>query len=127
MQLVRTFWQAAIALDPEAARMNQARQFPICQPESLAALFRQAGLTDVAVDAFDVSIRFWDFDDYWQPHRLPGWASVQRYGAALGDMQRAALRYWLQTMLPIAPDGFIPLIACAWAGRGAKVSQAVFR
>jgi SAM-dependent methyltransferase len=120
MQLVRTFWQAAIALDPDAARMDQARQFPLCQPEPLLTLFRQAGLADVAVDAIDIPTRFRDFDDYWRPHLLPGSGSVQRYVTALGETQRAALREKLQTELPVAADGAIPLIARAWAVRGTK-------
>ena len=32
MQLVRTFWQAEVALDPAAAALERARQFPLCQP-----------------------------------------------------------------------------------------------
>jgi SAM-dependent methyltransferase len=120
MQLVRTFWQAAIALDPPAAALDQARQFPLCHPAPLTALFRQAGLADVAVDAIDIPTRFRDFEDYWQPHLLPGSGSVQRYVTALGETQRAALREKLQTGLPVAADGSIPLIARAWAVRGTK-------
>jgi SAM-dependent methyltransferase len=120
MQLVRTFWQAAAALDPKAGALDQARQFPLCQPAPLAALFRQAGMADVVVDAIDIPTRFRDFDDYWRPHLLPGSASVQRYVASLGEAQRAALREKLQAELPIAADGSIPLIARAWAVRGTK-------
>jgi SAM-dependent methyltransferase len=120
MQLVRTFWQAATALDPAAAALDQARQFPLCQPAPLAALFRQAGLSDVAVDAIDIHTRFRDFDDYWRPHLLPGSASVQRYVTSLDEAQRAALREKLQAELPVAVDGSIPLIARAWAVRGTK-------
>ena len=120
MQLVRTFWRAATALDPEAEGLDQARQFPICQPEPLTTIFRQVGLADVAVDAIDIPTRFRDFDDYWQPHLLRGSAPVQRYVAALGVVQRAALRDRLQTTLPVTADGSIPLIARAWAVRGTK-------
>jgi SAM-dependent methyltransferase len=120
MQLVRTFWQAAIALDPAAAALDQARQFPICQPEPLASLFRQADLAAVAVHAIDIPTRFRDFDDYWRPHLLPGSAPAQRYVASLGGAERAALRDRLQTGLPVASDGSIPLIARAWAVRGTK-------
>jgi ubiquinone/menaquinone biosynthesis C-methylase UbiE len=39
MQFIRAFWDAAIALDPEAAAHDQARRFPIAAPEPLRAAF----------------------------------------------------------------------------------------
>jgi SAM-dependent methyltransferase len=120
MQLVRTFWQAASALDPAAAAWDQARQFPICQPEPLAAHFRRAGLATVAVQAIDIPTRFRDFDDYWQPHLLGGSGVAQRYVTSLDETQRAALRERLQSTLPIEADGSISLIARAWAVRGTR-------
>jgi hypothetical protein len=120
MQLVRAFWRAAIALDPAAATWDQARQFPIFQPEPLAALFRGAALADVAVDAIDTPTTFRDFDDYWEPHLLGGSGVAPRYVNSLREMERAALRERLQATLPIAADGSIPLIARAWAVRGTK-------
>ena len=120
MQLVRSFWEAAIALDPEAAAMDQGQQFPICQPEPLGDLFRAAGLGAVALHALVIPTTFRDFDDYWLPHLLNGSAVVQRYMASLEEGQRVALRNWLQTTLPIASDGTIPLTARAWAIRGMK-------
>ncbi len=118
MQLVRTFWDAAIALDPAAAAFDQAKQFPICQPEPLTTLFRRAGLEEIAVDAIDVPTRFRDFEDYWEPHLLPGSASVQRYVASLGEAARAVLGERLRHELPVETDGAIPLVARAWAVRG---------
>jgi SAM-dependent methyltransferase len=120
MQLVRSFWQAAIALDPAAAALDQGRQFPLCQPEPLAALFRLASLASIDVHAITVPTTFRDFDDYWQPHLLGGSGVAQRYVSTLGETRRAALRDRLQTTLPIAPDGSIPLTARAWAIRGRK-------
>jgi hypothetical protein len=120
MQLVRTFWQAAIALDPAAAAWDQARQFPICQPESLEDHFRRAGLTTVAVQAIDIPTLFRDLDDYWRPHLLQGSGVAPRYVTSLEETQRAALQERLQATLPIAADGSIPLIARAWAVRGVR-------
>ncbi len=120
MQLVRSFWQAAIALDPAAAALDQGRQFPICQPEPLTSLFGAAGLGAIAVQAIVVPTLFRNFDDYWLPHLLGGSAVVQRYVASLGEEQRTALRNQLQATLPIAADGSIPLTARAWAVRGMK-------
>jgi SAM-dependent methyltransferase len=120
MQLVRTFWQAATALDPAATAHDQGRQFPICQPEPLTSLFRAAGLESIEVHAVDVPTRFRDFDDYWLPHLLGGSGVAQRYVATLGETRRAALRDHLEATLPIAADGSIPLRARAWAVRGTK-------
>ena len=64
---MRYFWDAAVALDPAAARLDEGPRFPICQPEPLGALFRDAGLADVEVRAIDVPTVFRDFDDYWSP------------------------------------------------------------
>ena len=122
-----TLKQAAVALDPAAVAWDEGRQFPICQPEPLAALFRRASLADVVVDAIDIPTIFRDFDDYWGPLLLGGSGVVQRYVTSLGESERAALRDRLQATLPIAVDGSIPLIARAWAVRGIKESRSVSR
>ena len=120
MRLVRTFWEAVEAVDADAATQDLRAHYRICQPELLAALFRAAGLGDVAVDALDLPMRFRDFDDFWRPHTMPGPAPAQRFVAALDDGGKAALREHLRTMLPIAADGTIDLIGRAWAVRGTK-------
>lgn len=117
MQFMRHFWDAAVALDPTAAALDEGARFPICRPEPLAALLRAAGLVDVAVWPIDVATHFRDFDDYWLPF-LSGQGPAPGYVAALGEAPRAALRERLRATLPTAPDGSIPLIARAWAARG---------
>ena len=117
MQLMRHFWDAAVALDPAGAEVDESRRFPICQPGPLEALFRDAGLADVEVRAIDVPTVFRDFDDYWTPF-LGGMAPAPRYAMSLSEDQRAALRERIRAALPIAPDGSISLIARAWAVRG---------
>ena len=95
-QFTGYFWQAATALDPAAAAQDPGRQFPLCHPEPLAALFAGAGLQAVTVEAVVVPIVFRDFDDYWQPHLLGGSSPAQRYvdvagrGAADGAARTAA-------------------------------------
>src|SRR5262249_23576239 len=39
MQLMRHFWDAAVALDPGAIEADEGRRFPICKPDPLRALF----------------------------------------------------------------------------------------
>lgn len=72
------------------------------------------------MDAIDIATTFRDFDDYWQPHLLPGSGSAQRYVTSLWEAQRATLRDKLRNELPIAAGGSIPLIARAWAVRRTK-------
>src|SRR5215475_13463570 len=65
MQMMRHFWDAAVAMDPSAASLDEGRRFPVCNPESLAALFRKAGLDDVKTRSIDVPTVFRNFDGYW--------------------------------------------------------------
>ena len=117
MQLIRGFWDAAIALDPHAAELDEARRFPVCHPDALEALFRTAGLRNVESRAIDVPTRFRDFDDYWAPF-LGGQGPAPGYAMSLAEEHRAALRERLRAALPAAADGSIGLVARAWAVRG---------
>ncbi|HEX2555273.1 MAG TPA: methyltransferase domain-containing protein [Microvirga sp.] len=119
MELMRRFWDAAIALDPAALPFDEARKSPICQPEPLRALFEEAGLSRVETRAIDVPTVFRDFDDYWTPF-LGGQAPAPAYCMSLAEDARTRLRERLRASLPVRPDGSIPLVARAWAVRGRK-------
>lgn len=116
MQLMRHFWDAAAALDPAAAELDEGRRFPICQPEALEQLFAEAGLAKSEVRAIDVPTVFRDFDDYWSPF-LGGQGPAPAYAMSLSDKHLVALRERIRAGLPVATDGSIPLIARAWAAR----------
>ena len=115
MQLMRYFWDAAVALDPAAAELDEGVRFPICRPERLEALWREA--TEVSSRAIDVPTTFADFDDYWRPF-LGGQAPAPGYAMSLDEGRRTALRERIRSILPIAEDGSINLMARAWAVRG---------
>jgi SAM-dependent methyltransferase len=115
MQMMRHFWDAAVALDPAA--VDEGPRFPLCRPEPLAALWRAAGLTAVQTRPIDAPTRFRDFDDYWRPF-LGGQGPAPAYAMSLGEDRRAALRERIRAGLPIAADGSIALIARAWAVQG---------
>ncbi|MGH7632992.1 MAG: methyltransferase domain-containing protein, partial [Gemmatimonadaceae bacterium] len=119
MQLMRHFWDAAIALDARAAEFDEGRRFPICQPAALEALFRGAGLQQVESRHIDAPTRFRDFHDYWSPF-LGGQGPAPAYATALSAAQRAALREEIRSRLPTAADGSIALVARAWAVRGVR-------
>ncbi len=117
MELLRYFWDAAAALDPAAAALDEGARFPLCQPAALLDLFRAAGLTRAEARCIDVPTRFENFDDYWSPF-LGGQGPAPGYVLSLGADRRAALREKIRAALPIAADGSIDLSARAWAVRG---------
>ncbi len=117
MQIMRHFWDAAVALDPAAQERDEGRRFPLCHPEPLVELFQAAGLREVGARAIDVPTDFRDFDDYWTPF-LGGQAPAPGYAMSLDEDHRAALRERIRQNLPVAADGSIHLSARAWAVRG---------
>ena len=119
MELIRHFWDAAVAIDPSARAVDEALRFPICQPDALESIALGAGLEDVACCAIDVPTEFRDFDDYWAPF-LSGQGPAPGYCVSLDETRRARLRETLLSKLPILPDGTINLVARAWAVRGRR-------
>lgn len=117
MAMMRYFWDAATALDPAAADLDEARRFPLCRPEPLHGLWADAGLDQVTLQAIEVPTVFADFDDYWRPF-LGGQGPAPGYARSLTEEHRRALRDLLRVRLPASPDGSIPLTARAWAVRG---------
>jgi SAM-dependent methyltransferase len=119
MQLMRSFWDAAVALDPAACTLDEGQRFPLCQPEPLRQLFQTAQLGKVEVRSIDVPTIFRDFDDYWSPF-LGGQGPAPGYAMSLSEERRVALRDYLRATLPIEASGSIHLIARAWAVRGVR-------
>jgi SAM-dependent methyltransferase len=119
MQLMRHFWNAAAALDPEARELDEGRRFPLANPDSLKDLFQNAGLSNVEVRPIDIVAEFNDFDDFWSPF-LGGQGPAAGYAMSLSEERRARLRERLYNSLPFALDGTISLIMRAWAVKGSK-------
>jgi len=119
MQMIRHFFDAAVALDPDAVELDEGRRFSICQPDALSQLFESVGLHNVEVRPIEVSTVFRDFDDYWSPF-LGGQGPAPSYAMSLSEERRLALRERIRAGLPFASDGSIPLVARAWAVRGVR-------
>lgn len=119
MQMMRHFWNAAVALDPDARDLDEGRRFPICNPDPLVDLFQNAGLSHVQVRPIDISADFKDFDDYWTPF-LGGQGPAPGYVMSLTESRRSQLRQRIHNSLPFALDGTIPLVLRAWAVKGIK-------
>ena len=117
MEMMRHFWDAAVEVHPEDAALDEAARFPVCRPEPLKALFRDAGLTAIAVRSIAIPTVFRDFDDYWTPF-LGKQGTAPTYVASLDSATRDRIRAVLQARLVAAADGSITLTAQAWAVQG---------
>ena len=116
MELMRFFWDAAVDLDPGAAKLDEGVRFPLCRPEALANLFASAGLQEVEVKPIDIPTSFANFDCYWQPF-LGGQGPAPAYAMSLDEAARARLRDHIRERMPIEANGSISLTARAWAAR----------
>ncbi len=67
MQMLRTFWDAALAVDPDGVRGRDEATMHLAGEGALQRLWREAGLMDVAEDTVAVPTAFASFDDYWEP------------------------------------------------------------
>jgi SAM-dependent methyltransferase len=117
MDFLRHFWDVASSMDPTAQELDEGTRFPICRPEALDRLFRDAGLSGVRCDPIDIDTEFADFNEYWQPF-LGGSGPAPSYVASLEEEARTALASELDRALPKRADGTIALLARAWAVRG---------
>ena len=116
VEFMRAFWNAATALDSDAADLAEARRFPFCEPRALTGLAAAAGLSSVACDAIEVPTVFRDFDDFWNPFTL-GAGPAPGYCMSLAPAARERLRELLRARLNDA-GGEIALKVRAWAVTG---------
>ena len=116
MTLLRRFWDAAAALDPDAAARDEGRTMPYCTPGSLGELLEGCGLRAVAVRAVVVGARYDGFPDLWAPLEA-GVGPSGAYAAALEPVARAALADELRARLGVA-DGPFALDARAFVATG---------
>jgi hypothetical protein len=116
MEMLRAFWDEAIAID-RAADPRDERHMPLSRSGELATLWRDHGFTAVEEDALVIPQWFPSFDDFWSPF-LGGQGPAGALVASLGGERREALRRRLQGRLAAAADGSLRLLARAWAVKG---------
>lgn len=117
MEMLRFFWDAAVAVNPQDTQLDQAERFPLCQPAPLTTLWQDLGLMAVTVQAIAIPTVFQDFDDYWIPF-LGKQGAAPTYLASVDTETQEQIRTVLQSRLVPAPDGTIALTARAWAIQG---------
>lgn len=119
MTMLRTFWEAAAALDPEGATpLMESHAMRFATPDELAELWRSAGLDDVAVTPLVAEAAYDDFDDLWAPFPT-GVGPAGAYTASLDAEAQGALRDELARRLG-SPAGPFTLSARAWCAVGTK-------
>jgi SAM-dependent methyltransferase len=114
MTMLRTFWDAAKALDPAAADEGAVMRF--ATSEELRELWAGAGLVDVEATPLVVSASYEDFDDLWEPFTA-GVGPAGAYTASLEPDAQAALRDEFARRLD-SPHGAFTLSARAWCAAG---------
>lgn len=119
MEFLRIFWDEAVAVDSSAADLDEARRFPLCQPDRLADLFRRAELEGVATTSFQIHTIFRNFDDFWSPFRA-GTGPAPSYVASLEADAQKRLAQRLKQRLPESADGSIRLEAQAFGVQGVQ-------
>jgi SAM-dependent methyltransferase len=117
MQMLRVFWDEAVALDPAAAARDEGNM-PLCRSGELAALWREHGFAQVEERPLTIRMSFSSFEDYWEPF-LGGQGPAGAYVASLTAARRDALRNRIrQRLVGDGPDRPIQLEARAWAVKG---------
>ena len=115
--MIRTFWDVAVDLDPSIGQLDEAKRFPLCDPDRLSELFKETGLDEVEAGALEVPTVFDGFEEYWTPF-LGGQGPAPTYASSLSDDHRRRLETRLESELPVSSDGVIRLTARAWTVRG---------
>jgi SAM-dependent methyltransferase len=117
MQMLRAFWNEAVAVDPAAAARDE-RHMPLSRHGQLSALWLSQGMLAVGERLLSIEQPFASFADYWNPF-LGGQGQAGAHVASLAVDSRDALRDRLRRLLVGASgDGPFVLTARAWAVKG---------
>jgi SAM-dependent methyltransferase len=117
MQMLRFFWDEAIALDP-AVEPKDERHMKLSREGELGDLWRSAGLINVKEEPLVIDQAYSSFNDYWEPFTKgagPGGA----YVVSLSEDRRQELEARMRKrLLGNRQDGAFTLRTKAWCVRG---------
>jgi len=117
MQMLRFFWDEAIALDP-AIEPKDERHMKLSHQGQLGDLWKKAGLVNVQEAPLVIDQAFSSFNDYWEPFTKgagPGGAYVVSLSQDRRQLLEARMR---KRLLGDRQDGPFTLTARAWCVRG---------
>lgn len=114
MEMLRRFWDAALAVDPDAP--DEARTLRFGRQGEIADLLQGAGFVDVVDDELVVSSSYTGVDELWSG-LLEGVGPSGTHLLSLDEEDRAAVRRELEAGLG-HPSGPFELRAVARAARG---------
>ncbi len=116
MQMLRSFWDAALDVDDEAP--DEARTLRFGREGEIAELFDAAGLVDVTESTLEVESTYSDFDELWAGF-MAGIGPAGAFVVALDQPRRNAIREALFQRLG-APSGSFTLGATARCATGVR-------
>jgi SAM-dependent methyltransferase len=117
MQMLRFFWDEAVAFDPAIERKDE-RHMKLSRQGQLGDLWREGGLVNVKEEPLVIDQAYASFNDYWEPFTKgagPGGA----YVVSLSEDRRQQLEARMRKRLLMDhQDGPFTLTARAWCVRG---------
>ena len=117
MQMLRFFWDEAVALDP-AIEPKDERHMKLSHRGQLGDLWREAGLINIKEEPLTIEQAYASFNDYWEPFTKgagPGGAYVVSLSQDRREQLEARIR---KRLLGDRNDGQFKLTATAWCVRG---------
>lgn len=109
MEMLRKFWDAALAVDPNAP--DEARTMRFGRAGEIVELFESAGLENVTESTLGVTSTYQSFDELWFGY-LAGVGPAGSYCVSLSDDARTRVKYELFDRLG-SPAGTVTLSAVA--------------
>ena len=117
MQMLRVFWDEAVARDLSIA-VRDERNMPLCRPGELSALWRAHRLMRIEERPLTIQLSFSSFEDFWSPF-VAGQGPAGSYVARLSETDREVLRLRLwQRLVGEGQDRAMTFQARAWAVKG---------
>jgi SAM-dependent methyltransferase len=117
MQMLRLFWDEAVAIDPEIEPKDE-RHMKLSHQGELGRLWRPAGFGNVKEEPLTIEQGYSSFNDYWEPFTRgagPGGAYVASLSQERREQLAARLR---KRLLGDRREGPFKLKAVAWCVRG---------
>lgn len=112
MEMLRAFWDAALAVDPDAP--DEARVLRFGRSGEIVELFVECGLDSVVESSLVVDSTYADFDELWSGF-LAGIGPAGSHCVGLSDADRAAVRSGMFDRLgaPVGPFTLSASAICA--------------